>query len=68
MKRCLSLLAMLTTALMTTLSVCGQTATPPTVISGHVKNKTTLESVSAVSVTVKGGTAGCVPRRGDTLA
>src|SRR4030095_3131015 len=58
MKRCLSLLAVLTTALMTTLSVCGQTQTPSTVISGHVKNKTSLESVSAVSVTVKGGTAG----------
>lgn len=48
---------MLVIALSTTFSASGQ-PNPTTTVSGHVKNKNTLESVSAVSVTVKGGTAG----------
>jgi len=51
-------MAVITTAFLTTLSVIGQTQPTSTVITGHVRNKASLESVSAVSVTVKGGTAG----------
>lgn len=57
MKRCLALAALFLLALFASSGADAQTVATTTV-GGHVQNKITNESVSAVSITVKGGTSG----------